>query len=82
VLIIPVLVIQSFITPCKWQKLLKRYIFLLVITKWPCDDTLYLSHVILHNTGMEPESPSLQADSLPTKLRGKPALHISLCVMF
>ena len=67
-LIIPVLVIQSFITQWKWQRLLKRYIFPIVITKWPCDDTLYLSQVILHNPGMEPESPSLQADSLPTKL--------------
>ena len=52
-LIIPVLVIQSFITQWKWQRLLKRYIFPLVITKWPCDDTLYLSQVILHNPVME-----------------------------
>ena len=37
---------------CKWQKLLKRYIFLLVITKWPCDDTLYLSrHITQHRNG-------------------------------
>ena len=64
----PTIRIQSFITWWKWQKLLKRYIFPLVITKWPCDDTLYLSHVILHNPGMEPGSPALQADSLPTEL--------------
>ena len=32
----------------------------------------------LPNPGIEPESPALQADSLPTELRGKPFIFLKL----
>ena len=35
----------------------------------------------LPDPGIKPGSPALQADSLPTELRGKPGLTIRLCLM-
>ena len=31
------------------------------------------------NPGIEPRSPALQADSLPTELRGKPSTDATMC---
>ena len=36
----------------------------------------------LPNTGIEPRSPALQADSLPTLLRGKPIMYLFIIYVF
>ena len=35
----------------------------------------------LPKPGIEPESPALQADSLPAELPGKPKVTLALCIM-